>query len=798
MKMTPGPLGLSLVGKWGGGEAVPRVQLSATSIAEDAEVGDAVGTLSVSNLGALTVSSYAITADPDSKFTIDTDALETAASLDYETATSHSVTIEATLSDASTVSRTFTIAVTDVAVEGPVTDPGVTAINAEGWSVTFTSPPTFDPVGSPQIVVAERDGFDTTGAPTTYDETLILTQRVRQAYPNHASLDASRVAMSDYLYSTDVVTGVTNNSTEVSPAPVAAWGMLARQVVGNSLSVEVLAFHRNARDREEVACVEITATDGTTTITSKVSTSTVSARSTDKRPVVVYAATLDITSLTDNALVTVNAKVYPWIGDSAAVLDSSASSEARGFSPRYYLKNTTLAASPPYAYVSTAGNDGTGVVSTTAATAEATPFLTVLGAINGIHTALNATTGVDGAIIRVGNDGGTPFVLGSTSATRTQKVGCLTITRDPNVARANARVSWGTASFRPRLGGSLTSPVATGALRFHDIDIVRTGTSAFTGEAAAQLELLFDDVAIDNASQTTTYLANAHDYHSGTVFTNVTGNSVLGATTLEHRMLRGITVNPGGSNIEGWLVVGSDITQPGQLNRGTRSQSGGIVAYNYISKLPTTIHLVSPGSDADVVGYALIQNILEFTSATSYLSFGVSADSATGNNTHVILHHNTVTGFNDQGRSNLFYDEGATARTSKLMSCKGNIHCQINNKGDVFVTDGARVGNWAYLYGAGCQGEFSMFRDAGSGSFAQAYPGPEASLGTSASVRNDPLFTDYEGTTSGPTLGAGGGDYSISGSSPCKNRLTAPVLRFDFAGTTRGSAATASGAYEAP
>lgn len=94
--------------------SVPAISITASSIAEDASLTDVIGTLAVINLGDLTVSSYAITADPDNKFDLDGADLIVDGALDYETATSHSVTIEATLSDASTVEGIFTITVTDV------------------------------------------------------------------------------------------------------------------------------------------------------------------------------------------------------------------------------------------------------------------------------------------------------------------------------------------------------------------------------------------------------------------------------------------------------------------------------------------------------------------------------------------------------------------------------------------------------------------------------------------------------------------------------------------------------------
>lgn len=680
----------------------------------------------------------------------------------------------------------------------------ISAVASNGWQATMVTPTdlAFSPVS------VSRQGYDATGAGTTIAETLLTTKRVRLPYPDQATLTASSVALSDYVYSTDTISGVTNNSAETSPKPVCNWIMPHRLVVGNTLEAEVAAFHRNASGGKQVACVVFTATDGTTTATATVSAAAVSGRTGDRNAVLSYKASLDITGL-NAGLITLNARVFPRIGGAASVADSAADGNAaRGFSPRYFLKNT---GAKSYAYVATTGNDGTGVVSTTAATAAATPFLTVLGAINALHTALGATSGVDMGEIRIGNDGGTPFVLGTTAATRTQKVAALTITRDPAVARANARVSFGTAAFRPRLGGSLTTPLTTGALRFYDLAIVRTGTLAFTGEAAAQLELIFDDCSFDNASNNATWLANAHDYHYGTTFTNLSGASALGAaTTNEHRMLRGVSLQPAftatGTSIEGWWVIGSAIRNPTFTSlEATRSFSGGAAAFNTLTDPPTTNIMLSIGATADVAGFAFMQNVVEYMSATTNAVLRVSGDGAAGANSHVILHANTCAGAFQAGRWNAFYDDGATRRTSKLQSVAGNIAVAVYTKSDVFSTAGANTGNWAFSHGVGCRGNFSQFQGetpVGQGQTqSQDYAGIGANYGTSQTARNDPLFTSYAGTTvaAGPvyTAGAGGGAYTLGGASPARAMVADPVLAFGLGGVARAASNDAAGAYAA-
>lgn len=674
------------------------------------------------------------------------------------------------------------------------------SVNANGWSNTYASPPTFAPDVTPEYFTVSRQGFDATGAAVTVSEDMINTQRIRQPYPNQASLTTNQVSISDYIYSTDTIAGVTNNSAEVSPKPVANWARPDdHMVVGNSVHLEVVAFHRNARAREEIACVEFSATDGTTTVSQKVGTSTILGHAGDQFPVIGYACDLDISTLANPATVTCNAKVYPWIGGAASVLDSAASAVLREFSPRVYLRNTTLAAAPVYVYVNaTTGNDTTGVVSTTAALAEAAPCLTVAGAINRAHT-VNAAQ--DGVIIRL-MVGTHVFSTTAIIATRTQATGELTITRDPNATRANAILSCGGATVRARLGA------AGGWLRIKDVSVLRAGTSQFSGEATSQLLLVFENVNFDNGAFNAAIVGgNADMICLGVTFTNPAA-SILSAGTREIRMIRGCIAAPT-SSVEGWLVLGCHITNmAGALSFGARSGDGSILGFSRFTGISSTTGVVGLGATANIAQAATVQNIFEYTSATSGPAVRVSADATTGNNTHVIIHNNTHVGFFNNGRDNTFYDEGPTRRFSKLMSVRGNIVVAINTKGDVFrgtVEAGAdassAIGNWPYKYGVGCEANFSQFADALVSTFpapsgAQDYPGLAANIGTSASVRNDPLFTTYAGTTSGPTAGAGGGNYALQSGSPCKAKVKRPVLRFDMAGATRSATLATIGAYE--
>ncbi|MBV1689567.1 hypothetical protein KRR38_18240 [Novosphingobium sp. G106] len=661
-----------------------------------------------------------------------------------------------------------------------------TAIAADGWQATVGSPADLSLLPA----TATRQGFDTAGAATTHIDTLFLTKRVWQAYPAQASFTASSQALSDYVYSTDTIAGAVNNSTETSPKPVAAWVMTDRRIVGNSLDLECVAFHRNGRGGKPVACVVFRATDGTTTVTATASAMVVSPGSYDRCAVLVYRATIDISSLSDNANITCNAKVYPWIGGSGSVLDSADQSAAREFSPRVFRKNTSRAAAPYIVRVKATGNDGTGAVSTSAATADASPCLTLIGAINRARAVLGTAAGsLDG--LRIQLDAGTWARTSSPSASNTINAEVV-IEPIPGVAKASCIVTFGVSNN----GFDLAY------FRMRSLTVRRVGLYSNNGT-----QTVYEDCAIDYNGNTDTPLAisGTNMYFEGCDFG--TGSLALnGHVSSFHALHRGCTGGVANSNDqrEYYVVVGCEWTGGrGEPTIG-RSQNGTVIAFNKFMKHGNAggggMTLTGSGT---LAGAAIVQNLFEWTSTGAQLILRVSADGDTLNTSHVILWHNTMVGAFAAGRSNVFYDETTgTARTHKLMSCKSNIHVQINTKSDVFKTDGTRTGNFAYEHGVGCDGEFSQFVDAASGgvgtSFAQEYPGLRGSLGTSPTTRNDPLFTSYAGATyngSTYTAGAGGGTYTLQAGSPCLARLPVAVLSHDLAGIARAAADNAAGAY---
>lgn len=681
----------------------------------------------------------------------------------------------------------------------------ISAVAADGWQATWASgtPPTFDPDGSPVAQTFSRAGYDTAGATTTYSEDMTMLRRVRQPYPSETLPTADSVALEDYIYSTDSCSGVTNSSAEVSPVPIANWVMNDRLLVGNSVFWEIIAFHRNYRSRSQVPCVRVRANDGTTqTAWQVVSTTTVSSYSEDPNPIETFSGTLDVTALASATMFWLEAEVFPWIGGAASVLKSENSSVTREFSRRYFYKDVAREAAPPLAYVASTGNDATGVWSVTAATAAATPFRTVSGAMIAMTVGANAAvTGsiADGCRIRIVD---TVNIGASMTASRPQTCGSLIIERAPGTARSAAILTHA-ASFRPRLGQTgLASPLTEGSLLITDLTYNRTGAFNWDGVAVTNAQhIRFHNVDLKNSSASSSLAVYTHLYLFGVTMSTTRLNMGYSANT-QRRIIRGLTADMNASGVEGWLLLGSNITRSDGISY--QDPTKPFISYNNkwinpssSSGVGSWIGTVSGG---DLGAVAWVQNLIEcYHTTSSTAGWRIANDSPVfGNIVHAVVYANTDTGYGSVNRANYFYDEAPVARFHKLARHSGCIVSQLNTKGDVFQLDGTRLGQFAYSHGVGCQGNFTMFRT-NSGNFAsemQTYPGPGCSIGTSTTVRNDPLFTNYQASNnSGGALATGGGDYTLTGPSPARGIVTVTGLRFDMAGSARASTNDAAGCY---
>ncbi len=696
--------------------------------------------------------------------------------------------------------------------------PLLSSVATDGWQGVWAdgTPPTFDPNGAPVYQTFTRQGFDATATAISFSEQIPMLRRVRQPYPNEALPTASNVALGDYILSTDSASGVTNNSTEISPKPIANWVMRDRQLVGDTIDWEIVAFHYSARDNKQVACVRVRANDGTTqTPWQVVSTTAISSYCEDANPVEVYRGTLDVSTLADGpasapTLCWLEAEVYPHVGaDNAtyslsSVLKSEQNSDARDFSRRYFGRSTARAATPPLAYVISTGNDATGVWSTTAATAEASPFATVAGAMVAMDVGAGnqaATNSImDGCRIRVLDT----VPLGATIATnRALKVASVVVERAPATSRANAIVTW-SGGWRPRLSGALYAPLTEGAITFYDVTLNRTAAVLLTGDG---LQLQFHNAIFNNNSATGFRGTLCHPYFFGCVMP-ATAPTMGTSANLEMRMIRGLVVDMNNLAHEFFCDIGCNITRTTGLTYAVANETKSFIGYSNKWLNPSSsggvVAIQSSTNGTLLGGIAWVQNLIEaIHTTTSTAGFRVSNDSpAYGSITHAVIHHNTDTGWSGLNRSNFAYDESPVAKSPahKFISYVGNLLSQLNNKGDIFDLDGTKLAAFAFTHGVGCRGTFTQFAVASPATESQTFPGLAAKIGTNNLDRQNPLFTNYQGTgpltgTGGPIAGAGGGTYTLTGPSPARSMVVKPVLAFDLAGSARPTSNDAAGAY---
>ena len=661
------------------------------------------------------------------------------------------------------------------------------AIAADGWQTTVAAPSDL----SLTPFTVQRAGYTSAGATTTHSKTMYLTKRVRQAYPNQASFTADQVAVSDYIYSTDTVAGAVNNSTVDSPLPVARWLMPDALMTSTTVTAEIGAWHANG-----IACVKFRANDGTTqTAWQTVSTTTISTICTDANPVEAYAATIDISSLASGAF-WLEAEVYPVIGGASSVLKSedlnTAGANARELTRRWFKKGSV----PAYCYVASTGNDTTGSANAVAATASSTPCLTVAGALKKLHDLLGTSAGaLDGARIRV-TDGVT---MGTTTFTGSYKqdVAAVVIERDPNVSRATANITMA-ANFAPDFDTSSIGP-DEGQLLLREITLTISGARSFQGSSSPShpLHVQLWDCAIDMASNATNLRSTGYLSYFGGTISNIANNALcpLGLSGSNNiRIIRGITADMNTRSHEGWTTIGCDISRSN--GQGYSDLTKGIVFANnrYLSPngAQSAIMVEAAAAGDLITGIVIVQNEVEWTSATSSPSIAIAASN--GSTHHSIVHNNTCSGDQLAGRWNLFYDEHASvARTHTLISFKGDIGTQLNTKGDIFKTDGTRLGNFAFAHGVGCEGNFTIDAANAPSSEAQSYPGIGSII-----AGGDPLFTDNQASTfdgSTYSAGAGGGTYTLEAGSDAIGILSGPLLTFDLAGSARGSGVQNAGAY---
>ena len=662
-----------------------------------------------------------------------------------------------TVSDDAGNQRQFTTSVT-VAAQ-PVDSSPLSVVSADGWQATWPSPPA--DVSSGQALVT-RSGFDASGAETTFDEVVAITARVRE--PGVATPTADVVALSDYIYAGETISGVTNSSSRPHPHAQFAWLVPDRQEVGagqDSITLRIAVAHRHARNGQPVAGVRFLVRDHLGAEASIVVTNCLPMPyGASGYTACVYEGTVDITTLSSDGArdvtFTIDAEFLPWIGRAHRISEIAVAKTAAENSILTFGNNRNNWRRTVYAYVDPLAGGG-AAVSTDPALAASTPYATAKAAAKGLRDWHAANTGrgaIDGAVMRL------------VEGTHTHSVW------DNRVCDNYAMTLEGAPGSNPDLviyqdAGSNTDRSFPSKIHVRNLTLKKTSAVGVrmldSGGTNPELTYLaLQNVRIDDGGFAPT--GNWIWRYGASYMEDCTQDSALVAANkvvgCRGNFLAASTV----------ACVASRIPN-GQIAPNTAARADGLfVGWSFISANRNDyLQALTINYTTTNLGIGMVGNVFEvFGSGGSGPAFLINGDGNTDSSENITLIGNTFLG----GRANISYtDAGGATRRDHLTVMRFNVFYERNTKaGDFFGyqssgTDPARVGNWNIRYEVSAHGNTILkgeSRDNGDTAF---YPlswlGDIASSGTQAGTDITPLGVSFANDQSGAD-GQGNGDYTPS------------------------------------
>ncbi len=722
------------------------------------------------------------------------------------------------------------------------------------------------PDSAPKVVLTvSSPGFDDTGSATTLTRQIVGTVPLRKPYPNENSHTETAiaggvqvtVALSDRIHSGDTVTqcvllpGAYTSGGTPSPAatlaasagsasnmsalpyqkPIANWLAFPRERAAagaDSFDLELLAFHRFPRQGRQVACVEFIATDEHAhSVSVKTSAMVQSSRVTTGNPIAVYRNSIPLATLTQGDHITVRAKIYPFLGDSSGMFDSDPSADGvsaavpSGFANYIFLNDKTGGYGTVYAYVGPTGSDASGVASDVAATASASPFLTIYAAAAAIkskNNTLHAHNDLGGGVVRL--LAGTYAGFGATSlnalgAGRTW----LTIEAAPGEGVSTVTFTTGTKK-NPGNWVKFKNLAITPSSTAYPDDIVLDGVLDGAFDGPPVLYGAYEGVRIHglNAAHPIIYEVGLR-YFIGCDMKDLgkSLNNYYGATREHTPLLAGCTlahstqVASGGLQTPTWTNVGNilskgvyftDVLGTAGTGAGTTrvvAPKGAILAFNSEFGAVTTSSFGFKQAILAGGGLAIVQNVFEMITNNASPCFNMAGDGGMMALDNILVQHMTVVG----ARTNFLYNDAGTQAVPKNGSLMYSLLRQYNCKTDTFNNptegpNGVRTGNWEPHHGVGFVG--NMYQAPANNGPSYPYTSPTSwngmYLGQNTKVAGSASFINDLSLTGGNT---GGGNYRLGASSDARNRVPAgfAALPFDLDGTPRhNDGSGAAGAYE--
>lgn len=689
----------------------------------------------------------------------------------------------------------------------PQTDSEISAIAADGWRVSYDTPPMeFDPVSDPKYLSIQRAGFTGVATPiSSGGEHIVLMKRERQVYPNHASLTANSATLSRHVYAGDklyssagVLEGLTNSSTLAAPKPVWACLNPPLECVRTTLhTIRIVAAHAHGRNGKPVAGVRLRMSDGVTTVDyDKTALSDYTLP--NGVHVACYEFEVDFSDFATGGYVTADPWIYPHVG---AVYKASVDGYAYPAAHATVVKfwNDYAAAEPRvHVFVGPAGDDGTGVASTVEATARAAPYATWAGML---ADALAATTGgaaFEEVIVTV--LAGTMDIDGNPTNPSNY---CMTVRRDPLDTLANCIVTYTTAT-----AGFVPSLTIFDGLTVRLTSNVQAFTSASGGTGYLNGLTIFKDCDFDGGGGVPSF---GICYNNGTRwFINVTGDSLNHTRQFGNSDYHSINIIGGDAGdisgnqalytVVGWSPAAASknakIGRHISASTNMTSIDGRFLGWNHVglgSGSNQIIDVQREAADMGARGAAVVMNIVE--SFGTHVGHGISsfADTIDEDCENLVIFGNTAPGDSAGGsaRCNSFYGRPTNPNPSRKQGAViGNIFDQYNMKADYFtaVNDGDPTNAPNALQGMENRywvDGYGMVFLSGDSTGGDTYGptdwlgevAPLYSISGTAAGRIDPGFTDDQSRAAG---GSGGGDYTPSGGGLDAAAMPAALAHYPF------------------
>ncbi len=635
------------------------------------------------------------------------------------------------------------------------------SLNANGWTATWTAPPTFDPVGNPQTFSVTRAGFDAAGNAASVTDTVTFMKRLRQPHPNQATLTADQVVLSDYIYQGDTIPGATNNSTRAAPKPLAMW--LTRDLVrvtGTTLTARLAVAHAHGRGGRPVAAVKFVASDGVHTVTQTVSTMSFRQWPGSGLYAPYFECSIDTSTLDQGALCTLDAIIYPWVGAAFQLSVDADAYPSANLSILKFLCDRTGAYGTAYAYVdATSGNNATGVVSQTAATAQASPYLTIAAAAAAIQTFNNTNfsrNSASGGVIRLkpGTHNRTTF-------------SSVAVTEIPLVIEADLVTN--KASVIVSDNGVTVFNCLPAKTAWRNLTLRKAGGSVTLFDNNATLATMTNMIALENVNIDLNGQSDyaAWFYQPGRMFLeDVTGGSSLMFNTFstisKHIQMVGCSGPWQGRSVYMACASRFGNARISPLAAGANIQASVGMYVGHCHLTTTTDSQSSFGNTATIGprGVALVQSVLEQCTGVTGPALSLNDDSGGTTTAENALRIGlTVVG----ARTNVFYNDTGTAAPSRLGYEVACVNRGRNTKSDLFGTpNGARVGNWPAVFQVGMR--YNAVIQGGQDNLAPgttgAWVGEVAALGSQYGTTAAPLAVAWVLDASFDGTRAGSGNYT--------------------------------------